>query len=137
MSKNDEKIMRLKKTIEERKAALGEKKSFTPKTSCSLEFEGQRYNLHATNDYSTLAYILCKLHAIEMAAGDLNIYAGAILICGYPVSDWVADLKSKIEVVARMNREKELKEFERKLDALLSADKKTELEIDSIAEMLG
>ena len=137
MSKNDKKILLLKKTIEERKAELGEKKSFSPLTSCSLEYAGVRHNLHALNDFSTLAYLAASLRAVEMAAEDLGVYSGAIIICGYSIKDWLTDLKAKMEVVNRADRERELKEYERKLDALLSADKKTELEIDSIAELLG
>lgn len=137
MSKNDEKILALKKTIEKRTEELGKKEPFAPLTSCSLDFEGTRYNLHAINDMNTLAYIMCKLHTLEMAAADLEIDTSAIVLSGFPVSDWIHDLKAKVSIVKRQEKESELKAFEKKLDALLSADKKTELEIDSIAELLG
>lgn len=137
MSKNDEKILTLKKTIEKRKEELGKKEPFAPLTSCSLDFEGTRYNLHAINDMNTLAYIMCKLHALEMAATDLELDSSMLVLSGFPVSDWMHDLKAKIAMVKRQAKENELKSFEKKLDALLSADKKTELEIDSIAELLG
>lgn len=137
MSKNDEKILALKKTIEKRKEELGKKEPFAPLTSCSLDFEGTRYNLHAINDMNTLAYIMCKLHALEMAATDLEIDSSMLVLSGFSVSDWMHDLKAKTALVKRQTKENELKAFEKKLDALLSADKKTELEIDSIAELLG
>lgn len=137
MSKNDEKILTLKKTIEKRKEELGKKEPFAPLTSCSLDFDGTRYNLHAINDMNTLAYIMCKLHALEMAAMDLEIDSSMLVLSGFSVSDWMHDLKAKVSLVKRQTKENELKAFEKKLDALLSADKKTELEIDSIAEMLG
>lgn len=137
MSKNDEKILTLKKTIEKRKEELGKKEPFAPLTSCSLDFDGTRYNLHAINDMNTLAYIMCKLHALEMAAMDLEIDSSMLVLSGFSVSDWMHDLKAKVSLVKRQTKENELKVFEKKLDALLSADKKTELEIDSIAEMLG
>lgn len=137
MSKNDEKILTLKKTIEKRKEELGKKEPFAPLTSCSLDFEGTRYNLHAINDINTLAYIMCKLHTLEMAAADLEIDMSLLVLSGFPVSDWMHDLKAKVSIVKRQEKESELKAFEKKLDALLSADKKTELEIDSIAELLG
>lgn len=137
MSKNDEKILTLKKTIEKRKEELGKKEPFAPLTSCSLDFEGTRYNLHAINDINTLAYIMCKLHTLEMAAADLEIDMSLLVLSGFPVSDWMHDLKAKVSIVKRQAKESELKAFEKKLDALLSADKKTELEIDNIAELLG
>mgnify|MGYP001126958779 CR=1 FL=1 len=49
MSKNDDKILELKKQIEAKKASLGPIKRFAPLTSCSLELNGTRYNLHATD----------------------------------------------------------------------------------------
>lgn len=137
MSKNDEKILALKKTIEKRKDELGKKEPFAPVTSCSLDFEGARYNLHTINDMNTLAYIMCKLHALEIAAADLGIDVSALVLSGFSVSDWMHDLKAKVSLVKRQAKENELKAFEKKLDALLSADKKTELEIDSIAALLG
>lgn len=137
MSKNDEKILALKKTIEKRKEELGKKEPLAPLTSCSLDFEGTRYNLHAINDMNMLAYIMCKLHTLEMAAADLELDESALVLSGFAVSDWMHDLKAKAALVKRQAKEAELKAFEKKLDALLSADKKTELEIDSIAEMLG
>lgn len=137
MSKNDEKIIALKKTIEKRKEELGKKETFAPITSCSLDVEGTRYNLHAINDMNTLSFIMCKLHALEMAAADLEIDASALALSGFSVSDWMHDLKAKAALVNRQAKESELKAFEKKLDALLSTDKKTELEIDSIAALLG
>ncbi len=137
MSKNDEKILRLKKIIEERKKELGKKATFTPITNCSLEVDGQRYNIHALNDYSTIAYLMCKIHAIAISADALGLDAGKIMICGYPASDWLADLKLKMDSVERTRKENDLRSYERKLDALLSSDKKTELEINSIEEALG
>ena len=45
-------------------------------------------------------------------------------------------MKARLEVIATKREENNLKAMETKLDKLLSEDKKTELELDSIAELL-
>ncbi len=133
MSKNDEKILELKKIIEQRKQELGEKKPFAPVTSCSIDLDGTRYNIHTINDLGSLDFLLVKLHALEMSAKDLGV---KINISGFPLEDWLTDLCAKGEALYRKQKEAELKALEKKLDTLLSADKRTELEIDSIADLL-
>lgn len=134
MSTNDEKILILKKKIDERKAALGKAERFAPVTSCSLEYGGTRYNLHV-QDANTLYYLLCSLRSLEMAADDLDIPVN-LSVSGFPVSDWIADIKGKLAVMERKENEEKLKKLEAQLDRLLSADKRTELEINAIAELL-
>ena len=134
MSTNDEKILILKKKIDERKAALGKAERFAPITSCSLEYGGTRYNLHV-QDTNTLYYLLCSLRSLEMAAEDLDIPVN-LVISGFPVADWITDIKGKLAIVERKANEDMLKKLEAQLDKLLSADKRTELEIDEIAKLL-
>ena len=134
MSTNDEKILILKKKIDERKAALGKTERFAPITSCSLEYGGTRYNLHV-QDANTLYYLLCSLRSLEMAAEDLDIPVN-LCVSGYPVSDWITDIKGKLAIMERKANEEQLKMLEAHLDKMLSADKRTELELDEIAKLL-
>ena len=57
-------------------------------------------------------------------------------ISGYNVSDWITDIKSKLEIVSYKAEENKLKVMETKLHELLSNEKKTELAIDEIEGML-
>lgn len=57
-------------------------------------------------------------------------------ISGYSVTAWIKDIKRKLEVSGLKREEADLKKMESKLDKLLSDDKKTELEIDEIANLL-
>ena len=69
-----------------------------------------------------------------MSAADLGL--DKFEISGYDLNDWITDVKARLEVIATKREENNLKAMETKLDKLLSEDKKTELELDSIAELL-
>ena len=70
-----------------------------------------------------------------MAADDLGI--SDLELSGYSIDDWISDIKNKMEVLNVKNEIANLKKMEAKLDKLLSEDKKTELELDDIAALLG
>ena len=68
-----------------------------------------------------------------ISAKDLGIN---LEIAGYNIEEWIADIKSKIEIFEYKKKESELKVLEAKLDKMLSDEKKTELELDEIAALL-
>lgn len=134
MSKNDDRILELKKQIEAKKKTIAEKKiRFTPETNCVLYIDGVIFNLNVCSD-SDLLLLLVQLHSYQMAALDLGI--DHLEISGYSVTAWVDDIKSKLDVLTAKKEEADLKQMESKLDKLLSEDKKTELELDEIAALL-
>jgi hypothetical protein len=66
---------------------------------------------------------------------DLGV--SEFLMDGYTIQEWISDIKSKLEVLAQKNEESNLRMLESKLSMLLSEDKKTELELDAIANLLN
>ena len=129
---NDKKIMELKKQIEEKKIKLGKSQKFSPITNCSIEVDGVRSNIQVlTKDQ--LITLLVKLNSYAISAKDLEIYFS---VSGYDVSDWITDIKSKLDFVSRKEEENKLKIMESKLHQLLSNEKKVELEIDEIMKSL-
>ena len=134
MSKNDDRILELKKQIETKKKSISEKKvRFIPETNCVLNMYGMTINLNVCSD-NALLLILIRLNSYLMSAKDLNM--ADFEISGYSVTAWIKDIKSKLEVSGLKKEESDLKKMESKLDKLLSDDKKTELEIDEIAALL-
>lgn len=135
MSKNDDRIMLLKKQIEEKKVALMAAKSNEPyKTTCVIDLDGNKINIHVlkTNE---LAMLLVKLNVYRMSAENLGMQLFAISGCD--VNMWIDDVKKRIAMLKSKETEKELRAAEDKLNALLSEDKKTELEIDNIEALLN
>lgn len=134
MSKNDERIIQLKKQIEIKKDELGKATRFSPITNCSLELDGTRYNIQVLQKQE-LTHLLVKLTSYKLAFGKLDIDED-YTISGYNVADWIEDISSKLEVIKFKNKENQLKDMESKLSKMLSDEKKTELELDEIASML-
>lgn len=131
---NDQRILEMKKQIEEKKLQLGKAQKFVPITNCSIEFDGVRYNLNVLNR-ELLIGLLVKINTHVMSAKDLGILDD-YNISSFHVLDWVKDIHSKLALLNRKEEENKLKVMEDKLDRLLSEEKKTELEIDEIASFL-
>ena len=131
MSKNDERVLQLKKLIETKKAELFIQK-FVPITNCVLDMEDKKYNLNVLQE-KELEFLMVKLNAYAMSADNLKI---GLVISGYGVNEWLADISGKLAVITDKKKRDELKALEAKLDKMLSDEKKTELELDEIAALL-
>ena len=132
---NDEKIIKLKQQIEEKRNKLGNLKRFTPITNCILELDGITTNIQILPK-EKLALLLVKLNLYKMSMEDLNMSFDKIMISGYDIRDWIIDILAKIDIISYKEEEQKLKTMESKLVELLSKEKKTELAIDEIEKML-
>jgi transcriptional regulator of NAD metabolism len=131
---NDQRILTLKKQIEEKKEKLGKSTKFVPVTNCSIELDGVRYNIQVLTK-EQLIMLMVKLNSYLMSAKVLEVLDD-FNISGYHVSDWISDIQAKIDVLSRKDEERKLKAMEDKLLKLLSDGKKVELEIDEIESLL-
>jgi hypothetical protein len=131
---NDQKILELKKQIEDKKKQVGKLQKFTPVTNCSIEIDGIRHNINVLSKEQILL-LMVKLNSYAISANELGVLEEYNL-SGYNVVDWVTDLKSKLGILGKKEEEAKLKAMESKLDQLLSDDKKVELELDEIANFL-
>lgn len=133
MNKNDERILKLKKEIEKKKEEI-EKKDvrFIPKTNCILTLDGESYNLHVC-PIEKLNFLWVKLNMYLMSAKDLSL---DFSVSGFPVSDWINDIKNRLNILEVKSEKENLRKMEEKLDKLLSSDKRTELELDRIEDLL-
>lgn len=98
-----------------------------------LIIDNQNYNLNVLQ-LDELKLLLVRLNMYLISAKDLGI---KLEIAGYNIDEWITDIKSKIEIFEHKKKESELKTLEAKLDKMLSDEKKTELELDEIAALLG
>ena len=131
MSKNDERVLQLKKLIEAKKSELSTQR-FVPMTNCVLDMEDKKYNLNVLQE-KELEFLMVKLNTYAMSADNLKI---DLVISGYGVNEWLADISGKLAVITDKKKRDELKALEAKLDKMLSDEKKTELELDEIAALL-
>lgn len=134
MIKNDGKILELKKQIDIKRQKLKEIEKFSPVTNLSLEFNSVRININTLNK-AKIIELMVKLNAELLSSKDLGI-EGNYMISGFTLMDWITDLRAKLTQLSKREEENKLKQMESKLDQLLSDEKKTELELDEIAELL-
>lgn len=134
--KNDEKILELKKLIEQEKKKYDKQKRFNPETCCIFELNGGKINLNTINDVDKLNELLIYFNTFRLSAIDLGLASHMYKVNGFGVDQWMNDIRNKIEYIDYKNHLKQLEEKERLLDKLLSEDKKTELELLNIEKML-
>jgi hypothetical protein len=130
--KNDEKILTLKKLVDEKKSKITNVR-FVPTTNCLISIDGSNFNLNVL-DKDTLILILVKLNMYKKSLEDLKI--SNFKLSGYSIEDWMTDIKSKLNVLEQKEEANSLKQLEKKLEDLLSTDKKIELEIGDIENLL-
>ena len=131
---NDEKIMLLKFQIAEKKKGLKTKKKFSPLTNCSIELDGVRLNLQVLNK-ENLIHLLVKLNSYLLSAVDLGL-EDEYKFSGYSIDQWITDIKLKLDILRYEEEDRKLKELERKLENMLSSEKRIELEIDEIESLI-
>jgi len=130
---NDQKILDLKKKIEEEKKALNEKTKFQPVTTCIIDLLGNKINLR-TLSVSELQIVLTAVNALLKSADELGIDPD---ISGFDLEDWRYDITGILKQKEISDRKTVINKLEAKLQSMLSDEKKTELEIEEIAKMLN
>lgn len=131
---NDQKILELKKQIEDKKKKISKSQKFSPITNCSIEIDGTRYNIQVLTKEQIIS-LMVRLNSYAISAKELELLE-EYSISGFNVLDWIEDLKAKLDFVSRKEEEQKLKTMESKLDQLLSNEKKVELELGEIESML-
>lgn len=130
---NDERIMQLKGKVEKKRKELSEmQKNVTTQTNCNLIIGRDIIQINV----ASTPFLLVRLNAYAMSAKDLGMSPDDITISGFSLSKWIHDVKGFLAVEEYRKEKRNLDTLEKQLDNLLSADKRTELEIDKIASLL-
>jgi hypothetical protein len=133
MSQNDDKILELKKQITDKKLKLKGSSKFSPITNCILELDGVNYNLNVLN-LTQLKKLAIKVNSYLTSLNNLGF--DLVEYSGYGLGDWEKDILSKLSSLSRKEEENNLRALEDKLDILLSNDKRVELELGAIENLL-
>ncbi|UNA01613.1 phosphate starvation protein [Bacillus phage vB_BcgM] len=135
---NDAVVLQLQGKVDEKKKKLAalKKGRHTSSTKCILEWEGKNINFNVVGK-DELTFLLVKIHALFVAADDLLLEDfGDTVVQGHSLDEWILDIKGKIKEKDILNEEQQVKAIEKKLDAMLSKEKKDELELAKFAELL-
>lgn len=142
---NDERILRLKKSIEEKRAEIEKIGKYVPVTTCIIQPKfGEKINLHVL-DENELVLLLSWLQAMIIGLSDyveygnlddIDLEIDEPKISGFAIAEWKEDIKNLLRQKKIKSKKLQLNAMEKKLTALLSEDKRTELELDDIEALL-
>lgn len=131
---NDQKILELKKKIEEERKLLSGTEKFQPLTTCIIEQFGIKVNLRTLTD-AELRLILVTINALLKSSVEMGMQN--VSISGFALEDWQNDVINMLKQREKVERKSIINRLEAKLQNMLSDEKKTELEIENIEKLLN
>ena len=140
VNKNDNRILELKKKIEQERATLKESNSrFQPITSCILEFAGQKYNLNAmsANDLLLLLGTLSVMEQVTTKVAEEMQFIKPATVNGYLLTEWIIDIRKKLDQVLYREKKAKLDKLEKQLTDLLTGETQTKLKVDNLENELN
>ena len=140
VNKNDNRILELKKKIEQERATLKESNSrFQPITSCILEFAGQKYNLNAmsANDLLLLLSLLSVIEQANTEIAEEMQFIKPATVNGYLLAEWIIDIRKKLDQVLYREKKAKLDKLEKQLTDLLTGETQTKLKVDNLEDELN
>ena len=140
VNKNDNRILELKKKIEQERATLKESNSrFQPITSCILEFAGQKYNLNAmsANDLLLLLGTLSVMEQVTTKVAEEMQFIKPATVNGYLLTEWIVDVRKKLDQVLYREKKAKLDKLEKQLTDLLTGETQTKLKVDNLEDELN
>lgn len=145
MAKTDKKTLDLIKEVTRQKAEITKIEKPNWRTNCSFSYHENRQNeainLHVETNVKTLiciaAFLQDKESSYKKAAESLGVESPDFTWNGYSVTDWIEDLKMRINKIQIESRKKKLATLETRLNALISPEMRAELELEAIASELS
>lgn len=139
----DDLIQELLLKVEEKKKQIDKIKNPVFKTNLSLSSEMfgvvSRINLNVVSEetlFSLLTYLDMMIANREVLNGKYGVHFTKDWY-GYKLEDWRDDIVLKIRQKQSQTQVSELKSIEAKLNALVSEDKKKDIELENIKNLLG
>lgn len=139
---NDELVLRLQATIEEKRAALKPVK-FSPITNCAFRYAqgGLVKNLNTVSDIPTLismlATIMREFEFYNSAAEALDLENQTFMWEGFTFYDWKSDIETRVAVLNYQANKNQLDVLVKRLAALESDELKATKELEAIYSVLN
>ena len=137
----DEKIVKMQAALAQKKAALEAMDvcSKTPwKTNGAFALDGKTVTLLTASEAMVLevaTLVLWDSKYRQEAASMLGI-VDASKVQGYPAQDWLEDCKKRTAMLQMKERRAQVDSMQKKLDQLLSPEKRRQLDVLAIEEQM-
>jgi hypothetical protein len=143
---SDEKIEQIFTILQEKKKALlsAEKPKWKTHLSFSYQEEGrnvERINIQVCNDLQILvniaAFLISKKEYTDKAYQLLNVSKSFPFWHNFSYEDWMSDISTRVNQLQISSKKKEIEDLEKKLDVLVSPEKRREMELEAITKSLA
>ena len=143
--KTDQKTLDLIKEVERQKAEISKIERPNWKTNCSFSYvEGNAANLtniHVESNVKNLVCIAAFLRdretSYDQTALLLGVDAPKFSWNGSSVSDWLEDIKMRINKIQINSKKQKLELLENRLNAIISPELRAEMELQKIESELS
>lgn len=143
--KTDLRVLQLIREVKQRNQEIARLDKPNWLTNCSFSYvEGsnQTINLHVEQDVRRLVdiagFLLVRGDAYNRAATELGLASFPPFTWnGFPVAEWLEDIKTRIGKLQISVKRKSLEDAERRLNAIMSPDLRAELELEAITKDLN
>lgn len=143
MAGTDEQTLALLKEIQKRKKEIARIDRPTWRTNCSFPFAGGEpgKNIQVVSDVDILinmaALVTVQEEAFNQAAKLLEVESPPkFKWSGFSTEDWIKDIKLRISKIQIGSKRKKLEALESRVNAVISPELRTELELKAIMEEL-
>ena len=143
MAKTDKQTMDLIKKVQQQKEEIAKAEKPNWITNCSftyIEGSAKTVNLHVCRDVRDMVCIAAFLKDREASykavAVDMKVDAPDFTWDGFSVSDWMKDIKTRIDKVQIESKKKKLEALEARLNKIVSPELRAEMELAAIAAEL-
>jgi monoamine oxidase len=141
----DTRTLELIKQVQRQKEEISQAEKPNWVTNCSFSYSHNKtndaINLHVEASVQNLLLIGVFLKERERGYNDLakemGVEAPAFSWQGFSVSDWLTDIKNRINKIQIASKKKKLEVLESRLNSVISPELRAELELQAIEEELN
>lgn len=140
-AEKDKLIDQLIAIAKEKKAEIERTEKPTWKTNCMFgtEMSSVKTNIRTVSSAGELVKIARQVISHEKDHAEANKILGTsepFDYAGFSKQDWMDDLKTRVNQINLTEKKKELEMIEKKLDSMISKERREELELASIVKTL-
>lgn len=142
MAKTDERTIQLIKEVAKQKAEIAKAEKPNWRTNCSYQVApGSSVNLHVE---SNLRVLIGICGAVMAGEAEYDKAAESLGLTDYPpfdwggysASDWIVDVRSRINKIQIGSKRKKLEDLEARLNKIISPELRAEIELEAISAEL-
>ena len=140
-SKVDQSVMKLLKKVREKKEKI-EKAKKRPrwKTNCIVGIDNRTVNIQTVRDEDKILDACSSLIGMKDLFGRSAKLLGLEfdgLYDGYPIDEWIEDLKTRVGMLNLEKEKKELEELDRRVNKLVTSEQRREMELLELEKILS